>query len=112
MINKFLPIVVLSLLSMSACNDKTKQKNSTPQPTELAIDKIMKSSVSDKEGNQLKLTFNNTKNTAVLIFKDDTIGLSGQRTASGIWYKNDHYELRGKGKQLQLSKDGVVIFKN
>jgi hypothetical protein len=29
--------------------------------------------------------------------------------ASGIWHKNDSYELRGKGKKIKLTKDGKTI---
>lgn len=27
-----------------------------------------------------------------------------------MWYSNDHYELRGKGSHLELSKDRTKIF--
>ena len=34
-----------------------------------------------------------------------------KKPASGIWYKNDHYELRGKGEEIELTKDGKTVFK-
>lgn len=58
------------------------------------------------------MTFNNTKNTATVVFNNETIELQGQKPASGIWYKNDHYELRGKGEEIELTKDGKTVFKN
>jgi hypothetical protein len=38
--------------------------------------------------------------------------LHAQKAASGIWYKNDLYELRGKGDNVELTKDGITVFKN
>lgn len=35
-----------------------------------------------------------------------------QRAVSGIWYKNDHYELRGKGENLKLTKEGKTVFES
>ena len=42
----------------------------------------------------------------------EQIDLVAEKAASGIWYKNDVYELRGKGEKLELSKDGIIVFKN
>ncbi|MBO6183772.1 MAG: MliC family protein [Chryseobacterium sp.] len=73
---------------------------------------IIKTTLSDKDGKKLNVTFNNIKNTATLVFNGETIELEGQKPASGIWYKNDHYELRGKGNENELHKDGKLIFKS
>lgn len=73
---------------------------------------IVKTNVTDKNGKKLEMTFNNSKNTATLLFDGETIELQGQKAASGIWYKNDHYELRGKGSENELFKDGKSIFKS
>lgn len=37
--------------------------------------------------------------------------LKNKKPASGIWYKNDSYELRGKGKEIEFKKDGKLLFK-
>lgn len=42
----------------------------------------------------------------------NNIELQGQTPGSGIWYKNDQYELRGKGEEVKLTKDGEVVFEN
>ncbi len=60
----------------------------------------------------MEMTFNNTKGTATIYFDGETIVMDQQRAASGIWYKNDHYELRGKGNDIQLTKDDNVIFEH
>ncbi|MCU0436768.1 MAG: MliC family protein [Raineya sp.] len=77
---------------------------------EKVTDEIVNSSAVDKKGNKLEMSFNNTKNTVTLKFKGKTIVLKGQTPASGIWYKNDRYELRGKGENIDLTKDGKTIF--
>ncbi|AZB28276.1 MliC family protein [Chryseobacterium balustinum] len=95
-------------------------KDSTNQPASDSLvnnqtesnPEIIKTTLSDKDGKKLDVTFNNTKNTATLLFNGETIELEGQKTASGIWYKNDHYELRGKGNENELHKDGKLIFKS
>lgn len=59
------------------------------------------------------MTFNNTTNTAKIYLNGgEQIELIGQKPASGIWYKNDQYELRGKGEEVELTKDGKTVFKN
>ena len=59
------------------------------------------------------MSYNNTTNS-VKVYLDggEELELAGQKPASGIWYKNDHYELRGKGENLELTKDGKTVFKN
>ncbi|WP_292009033.1 MliC family protein [Chryseobacterium sp.] len=85
----------------------------TEKPSAAAgTDEIVKSTAKDKSGKTLEMSFNNTKNTATVVFEGETIDLKDQRPASGIWYKNDHYELRGKGEQVELTKDGKVVFSN
>ena len=66
----------------------------------------------DKNNAAVRMIFDNTKNIATVYLSDDTVELEGQKPASGIWYKNDHYELRGKGADLELTRDGETIFKN
>ncbi|MCD1116509.1 MliC family protein [Chryseobacterium turcicum] len=82
----------------------TNQTDSAPE--------IIKTTISDKDGKKLDMTFDNTKNTVSLVLNGETIELEGQKAASGIWYKNDHYELRGKGNENELHKDGKLIFKS
>lgn len=73
---------------------------------------IVKSTLKDNSGKTLEVTFDNNKDIATLVFNGENLELKGQKPASGIWYKNDHYELRGKGDDVQLSKDGKVVFDN
>ncbi|MGQ1908809.1 MliC family protein [Marinifilum sp. RC60d5] len=109
-----LTIVILTLLFMNACKETHKKERTKTTSTELVkkVDyDIVKSSFTDKDGNKLEMTFNNAKETATLNFKGETIQLVQQKAASGIWYKNDNYELRGKGEDVELIKDGKTVFK-
>lgn len=76
-------------------------------------DDIRRTSIQDKDGQILNMTFNNTKGTVkVYLNGGQQIDLVAEKAASGIWYKNDQYELRGKGENLELKKEGKTIFKN
>ena len=76
-------------------------------------DEIVTTSIKNNADETLDMTFNNTTNEVkVYLNGGEQIDLVGQKAASGIWYSNDHYELRGKGDQLELKKDEKVIFKN
>lgn len=112
---KLLSIAMLSTLFLVACKDKPREENSetiTSESVDTPADDIVTSNLTDKDGKELKMTFNNTKGTATLDFQGETIEMSQERAASGIWYKNEHYELRGKGNDIQLTRDGTVVFEH
>lgn len=113
MINEIATIAVLAATLFSSCKEAPKEetgKQTTIEITEKETDDIVTSSSTDKDGNTLEMTFNNTKGTATVNFNKETIELVQQKAASGIWYKNDHYELRGKGNDIELKHDNQVIF--
>lgn len=110
MTKNILTIAVLSALLLTSCTGTSKQENSEQTTAETVADDIVKTTSTDKDGQKLEMTFNNTKSTATLIFKGETIELEQQKAASGIWYKNAQYELRGKGNDIDLTKDGELVF--
>ncbi len=107
--------LILFGFTFNSCKESSQQENKETTAIE-TVDKpnddIVKSTSTDKDGKKLELTFNNTKGTTTLNFNGETIELVAENAASGIWYKNDHYELRGKGDNMELTKDGKTIFKN
>lgn len=105
-----LTMTMLTALFLSACKDSTNHENTQTPTTEQVTDDIVKSVSTDNDGNNLEMAFNNSKGTATLNFKGETIDLLAEKSASGIWYTNEHYELRGKGNDIELKKDGKVIF--
>lgn len=112
---KILSLALLSVILLNSCKDNAKDENpetTTAESVESQSDDIVTSNLTNKEGKELKMRFNNTKGTASVDFQGETIEMNAERAASGIWYKNDHYELRGKGDDIQLTKDGNVIFEH
>lgn len=79
-------------------------------PVEDDVDEIIHSSLKDSKGRILSMRFNTTKDIVTVDFLNEVFVLMGQRPASGMWYANGEYELRGKGDQVSLSKSGKVIF--
>ena len=113
MTKKFLTIAMLAALFLNSCKEAPKQENTetpTTESVEKAADDIVVLSSTDKDGKKLEMSFNNTKGTATLHFIGETIELLDQKPASGIWYKNDNFELTGKGNDIDLKKDGKVVF--
>ena len=111
MTKKFLTIAMLAALFLNSCKEAPKQENTetpTTESVEKAADDIVVLSSTDKDGKKLEMSFNNTKGTATLHFIGETIELLDQKPASGIWYKNDNFELTGKGNDIDLKKDGKV----
>lgn len=115
MANKILVIAMLTVLFLNSCKETPTQESAETTTLETfknGVDDIVTSTFTDKDGKKLELTFNNTKGTATLSLNGETIELVAQKSASGIWYKNENYELRGKGNDIQLTKDGNVIFEH
>jgi len=115
MIRTALFIAMLSALFLASCKQKPvqeKTETSKSESVKTTSDEIVASSATDINGKKLEMSFNNTKNTATLKLDGEIIELAGQKPASGIWYKNEHFELRGKGKNVELTKDGQIVFKN
>ncbi|MCK9436541.1 MAG: MliC family protein [Synergistaceae bacterium] len=100
---------------LASCNQQQKQENTEGVKTEVTAkssDDIVTQSLTDNAGNKLDMTFDNSKDIVTITFKGKTAELTAQKAASGIWYKNDHLELIGKGNDITLSKDDQVIFKH
>jgi len=115
MTKTILVTTIVAAVLLTACNQQSKQENTDitkAEETTATSDDIVTQSLTDKEGNTLDMSFDNANGTVTLNFKGETIELDQQRSASGIWYKNDHYELRGKGNDIWLKKDGEVIFEH
>ncbi|WOD42679.1 MliC family protein [Hwangdonia lutea] len=115
MIKKTLTITLFATLILISCKETSKQENTQSTTTETVKhvkDDIVVTTSTNKDGEKLELKFNNTKGTATLNFNGETIELFAEKAASGIWYKNDDYELRGKGNDIELKKDGKVIYKH
>ncbi|WP_313717203.1 MliC family protein [Kaistella carnis] len=73
---------------------------------------VIKTTSTDKDGKTLDMAVDPIKGIATVNFNGETIELVQEKSASGVWFKNDTYELRGKGNDLELTKVGKVVFKH
>ncbi len=104
-------MVVIAAIILSACNNSNNAANSNKAETEKS-NNIVNQSLKDSLGNVLEMAFDNAKDIVTIKYKGETAELKSQKPASGIWYKNDTYELSGKAKDIQLKKDSVLIFEH
>lgn len=111
MTKKILTMAMLSALILTSCNE-SKPVASLETTTEVSTEKVETITSVDENGKVLQLTFNNTEGKVTLVFEGETIELLSEKPASGIWYKNSQYELRGKGNDIELKKDGEVVFEH
>ena len=111
-----LSITLLAALGLISCKELPSQENTKTQGIEVnhkVNNDIVKTELKDKNGQTLNITFNNRLGTAkVYLNGGEQIDLVAEKAASGIWYKNEQYELRGKGVQHELTKEGKTVFKN
>lgn len=94
--------VAIAIFSTS-CNSKSKQESS---------DELIESTVTSTTGKQLEATFDTANELVTIIFEGDTAVLKQQPSASGINYKNDTYEYTEWQNEIELLKNGVVVFSN
>lgn len=113
--NQILTIGIVAMTLFMACNQNKKNdkaEKANTEKVESANDDLVNQSLTDKNGNELKMKFNNAKNIVTIEYGGEKAELAGKRAASGIWYANDQYELRGKGNNITLKKDGETIFEH
>jgi len=112
-----LAIATLTTLFFASCIEPITQDSKTAADTAVhatatRVDSLITAKATDKKGKVLNLTFNNTKNTATVVFEGATIELESQMAGSGFAYANKYYELRGKGDKVTFKKGKTVLFNN
>jgi len=125
-----LTLTVLGALLVVSCKSVPQEGNTARAETKVKTDRVentgfnrlktnslvkedvVSASYTNSEGKVLKVAYNNTQQTALLNFDQTIIKLNQTVSASGFWYENDTYELRGKGDKVTLTKDGKVVFEN
>lgn len=111
-----LPLLVGLVMVSCSKEEEKKQEEAGVQTEVVDVPKdsmeIVNTIIKNKSGEELQLIVNNKDNNATVVFKGDSIQLNEKPAASGIWYVNDQYELRGKGEQVELTKDGQSVFTN
>ncbi|APY07816.1 hypothetical protein BWZ20_05680 [Winogradskyella sp. J14-2] len=104
--------VILITASFSCKESSETQKDANATTETVTTNETVKKTYKDANGNTMHLEFNNEEGMVTVTFDSETFQLKDQRPASGMWYKNDTYELRGKGETFELSKNGSVVFSN
>lgn len=114
-----LTLAMTSALFLTSCKETAKQESTEiTTATEAVVDSTMvntdviKTTSTDRDGKTLDMTVDPIKGTATVNFNGETIEMMQEKSASGVWFKNDTYELRGKGNDLELTKDGNIVFKH
>lgn len=111
---QILTFALLTALIVTSCKEKTQKDESviTTEAVEVKNEDVVTSTLTNKEGKQLEMKFDNINGTATINLDGETSELKAQRSGSGIWYKNEQFELRGKGNDIELTKDGKLIFEH
>ncbi|OBQ55110.1 MliC family protein [Tamlana sp. s12] len=112
MIKHLFSVAIFLVLVVFSCKESQSKAEQVIHPAERTTDEIVKSTAKDAQGKELHMIFNNTQGTATLEFEGDTIEVMRMRSGSGFWYKNNTYELRGKGDSMTFKKDDVTVFEN
>lgn len=99
-------ILIISLL-FSACNSVEKKSDIKRTQTE-----VISHTFKSNDGSTLAVEFRNTEEIARIKWQNLTLELKDNRPASGMWYKNNEFELRGKGNEITLSKNGKIVFQS
>lgn len=110
-----LMIAILAGLFYTSCKYSPKQEAKQEEKIETTLtpapaDKIVTSSVTDKKGTKLDMTFNNTKGTATFVLNGETIELKQDTTASGVQCSNAQYIYTEHQGNIELKKEGKVVF--
>ncbi len=115
MAKRILALGLVLAFVFNACTDATKQgsaENAKTKSGEESAEAPVKVSYTDKSGKQLEVTFDYSKGIATALLDGKTIELKEQKSASGFWFKNDDYELTGKGNDVVLQKGEQVVFEH
>lgn len=118
MTKTILTAAMVSALFLTSCTETAKQENTEVTTstdtvvTEPVSTDVIKTTSTSKDGKTLDLAVDPATGMATVNFNGETIEMKQEKAASGTWYKNDVYELRGKGNDLTLMKDGKVVFEH
>jgi len=107
-----LMVIVLSVFMFLSCKSEMKQgatADKNADTTSIAAE-IIKSSVTDKDGITLEMSFDNTKQIATFLLNGETIEMKQEVMASGIKYSNENYVFTEHQGEIQLQKNGVTVF--
>ena len=96
----FILATSLLLLAIACNNSKKNQENS----------EVIATTITNSNGKSIDVTYNTTEETATIVFNGETIVLQQQPSAPGTRYANDTYEYTEWQDEVELSRNGQVVF--
>lgn len=97
----------IALFAATSCNESTK----TVEETDVVrAENLVEQILINEDGKQLTMLFDLDKGVVTINIDGETAILESQRAASGIWYKNEEYDLSGKGNDIILKKGDDYLF--
>lgn len=96
-------ILAVSMILFGACSNSNKNQNN---------DDVVTATINNSKGETLDVTYNTKKETATIVLNGETIVLKQQPSASGIRYANEMYEYTEWQDEVELTKNGEVVFSN
>lgn len=106
--------IAMSCLVATSCKNKKKEREvtvTTENPVGYTVHDVIKGSVTNSHGKTLHYTFDNDNNEATFVYNGETIKMELDTTmVSGSHYKNNHYDYSEWHDQIELKKDGKIIF--
>lgn len=106
--------IVASLTVMSCRSTETSEQQTATSPvaTDPQENAVVKRTITNEQGKQLDMTFDNSAQSATLVLNDERIDLRQDTVASGIKYSNGTYEYREHQGVITLTKAEKLVFAN
>jgi membrane-bound inhibitor of C-type lysozyme len=111
-------IIIISVFLLFSCqsNKTTKPEQDAQMSVQRRIVSVTKSDIiytqiTNQQGELLEAIFDNAKNEALITFNGKKINLKGEETGSGIKYSNEQYLFTQWKDDIELKKDGKIVFK-
>lgn len=107
---------VFEVVAIKKVEPLSLEQNCSPEKTKSILENkdILNVTYVNDNNEKLYVLYYTKEDQAVVTFLDadkkKSITLKSKRPASGMWYKNDAYELRGKGTEIAFKQDGKLLF--
>jgi membrane-bound inhibitor of C-type lysozyme len=92
--------LIAGLLAISCKNNSTKAEEGH------------KSTIINVDGHKLDILYDKSGDKAVFVFQGDTIRMKRDTTASGLRFSNEHYIYIEHQGNMELTKDGTIVFEH
>lgn len=102
----FLTSSIASFLLAGCAQSTAINQPSEPESAAKSAEMIVVPYLCEQVVGEIEVRFFPVQAVAILNLAGESHELQGQRAASGFWYRNDQYNLRGKGRDAWLEING------